>query len=121
VRSALAVGLPVDQAVTGALNIYSTAPDAFGADAVAVARTFAGYAAVTVANAHVHGTQTALVEQLQAAMTSRAVIEQAKGIIMRDRRCGADEAFRVLSAASRDSNRKVRDVAAALVARAAAH
>jgi GAF domain-containing protein len=121
VRSALAVGLPIDRLVTGALNVYSTAPDAFDPDAVAVARTFAGYAAVTVANAHSHGAQAALVEQLQAAMTSRAVIEQAKGIIMRDRRCTADEAFRVLSAASRNSNRKLRDVAAALVARAAAH
>jgi len=49
-------------------------------------------------------------------MESRAVIEQAKGIIMGDRRCGADEAFAILTKISQDSNRKLRDVAAALVA-----
>jgi AmiR/NasT family two-component response regulator len=51
-------------------------------------------------------------------MESRAVIEQAKGIIMGERRCSADEAFRLLSKLSQDSNRKLRDVAAALVSRA---
>jgi AmiR/NasT family two-component response regulator len=53
-------------------------------------------------------------------MQSRAVIEQAKGIIMVERRCPADEAFAMLTKISQNSNRKVRDVAAALVARAAA-
>jgi AmiR/NasT family two-component response regulator len=55
---------------------------------------------------------------MRAAMLSRAVIEQAKGIIMGDRRCTAEEAFRVLTEVSQHGNRKVRDVAAALVARA---
>ena len=55
---------------------------------------------------------------MQAAMHSRAVIEQAKGMIMAQRRCTADEAFAVLSKTSQDTNRKLRDVAAALVARA---
>jgi AmiR/NasT family two-component response regulator len=52
-------------------------------------------------------------------MANRAVIEQAKGIIMAQRRCTADEAFTILAKVSQDSNRKVRDVAAALVERAA--
>jgi GAF domain-containing protein len=117
VLSALAVGLPVDDNVSGAINIYATAPDAFDPDAVALAQTFAGYAAVTVANAHGYDLQTALVRQMQAAMSSRAVIEQAKGIIMRDHRCGPDEAFRILTAVSQETNRRVRDVATALVAR----
>jgi AmiR/NasT family two-component response regulator len=55
---------------------------------------------------------------MYAAMESRAVIEQAKGIIMGERRCTADDAFALLTKVSQDSNRKVRDVAAALVARA---
>ena len=58
------------------------------------------------------------VSQLQEAMSSRAVIEQAKGIIMAERRCDPDEAFSVLVRASQDSNRKVRDVAADLDPRA---
>jgi AmiR/NasT family two-component response regulator len=52
-------------------------------------------------------------------MDSRAVIEQAKGIIMAARRCTADEAFTILSKLSQDSNRKLRHVAASLVHQAA--
>jgi AmiR/NasT family two-component response regulator len=56
---------------------------------------------------------------MQAAMESRAVIEQAKGIVMRERRCTADEAFANLVKISQDTNRKLRDVATALVNRTA--
>ena len=59
-----------------------------------------------------------MAQHMQAAMHSRAVIEQAKGMIMAQRRCTADEAFAVLSKTSQEINRKLRDVAAALVARA---
>lgn len=51
-------------------------------------------------------------------MQSRAVIEQAKGIIMGQRRCSADEAFAILARVSQDSNRKLREVAESLVDRA---
>lgn len=48
-------------------------------------------------------------------MRSRAVIEQAKGILMSQRRCDAAEAFNLLAAASQRSNRKLRDIARSLV------
>jgi GAF domain-containing protein len=118
VRSSLSIGLPVQDTVTGALNIYAVKPDAFDDDAILLGQTFAGYAAVALANAHLYDTTATLAQHMQAAMESRAVIEQAKGIIMGDRRCTADEAFQILTTISQDSNRKVRDVAAALVARA---
>jgi AmiR/NasT family two-component response regulator len=51
-------------------------------------------------------------------MASRAVIEQAKGIVMRDRRCSSEDAFKILTKLSQDTDRKVRDVAQALVDRA---
>ncbi len=115
-RSSLSVGLPVQERVTGALNIYSVDPAAFDEEAITLAQTFAGYAAVALANAHLYDTTATLAQQMQAAMDSRAVIEQAKGILMARRRCSADEAFALLSKASQDTNRKLRDVAAALVA-----
>jgi GAF domain-containing protein len=118
VHSSLSIGLPVHESVTGALNIYATKPDAFDDDAIVLAQTFAGYAAVALANAHLYDTQTTLAQHLQAAMDNRAVIEQAKGIIMGDRRCGPDEAFQILAKLSQDTNRKLRDVAIALVANA---
>jgi hypothetical protein len=95
-----------------------TTTDTFDEDATVVAQTFAGYAAVALANAHLYNTTVTLARQMQAAMEGRAVIEQAKGIIMGARYCGADEAFRVLVTISQNTNSKLRDVAAALVARA---
>jgi AmiR/NasT family two-component response regulator len=69
-------------------------------------------------NAHLYETQATLTHHMQAAIQGRAMIEQAKGIIMGQRRCTADEAFEILSRTSQDTNREVREVAAALVARA---
>lgn len=114
-RSCLSVGLPVHEQVTGALNVYATTVNAFDDDAVTTAQTFAGYAAVGLANAHLYETQATLAGHMQKAMENRAVIEQAKGIIMGERRCTPDEAFAILVGLSRDTNRKLRDVATALV------
>ncbi len=116
--SSLSIGLPIHEQVTGALNVYATKPEAFDSDAVILGQTFAGYAAVALANAHLYDTQATLAQQMQAAMQSRAVIEQAKGIIMGSRRCTADDAFALLTKLSQDTNRKLRDVAAAVVASA---
>ncbi len=56
--------------------------------------------------------------QMREAMASRAVIEQAKGIVMAQLRCTPDEAFLRLSKMSRNTNQKLRDIAATLVERA---
>jgi GAF domain-containing protein len=116
VRSSLSLGLPVQETITGALNIYATTTHAFDEDAILVGKTFAGYAAVALANAQLYDTTADLAEHMRKAMEHRAVIEQAKGIIMHERHCTADEAFTILSRISQDANRKVRDVAAAIVA-----
>jgi AmiR/NasT family two-component response regulator len=55
------------------------------------------------------------VEHLKAALTTRPVIDQAKGILMAERGCTAEEAFELLSGASQRDNRKVRDIARAIV------
>ena len=54
-------------------------------------------------------------EQLQEALVSRAVIEQAKGILMAGTRCDAESAFEQLKRRSQRSNQKLRDVAAGIV------
>ncbi|GID94279.1 transcriptional regulator [Amorphoplanes digitatis] len=121
IHSSLSIGLPVHDNVTGALNLYARKPDVFDCAAVVLATTFSGSVAVALANAHVYDTAATLARQLQDAMVHRAIIEQAKGIVMADRRCGPDEAFRILSRLSQDTNRKLRDVAAALVAQTIQH
>lgn len=119
VRSSLSVGIPIQEAVSGAINIYGLQGSAFDDEAVALAQTFAGYAAVAMANAHLYSTTAALAEQMAEAMSSRAVIEQAKGIIMAQRGVTAQEAFEILSRASQAANRKLRDIAESLVEGAA--
>ena len=113
--SSLSIPIPLQRGVAAALNIYSLRARAFDEGGRSLADTFAGYAAVAIANMHVYEAQGRVAEQLQTAMQSRAVIEQAKGIIMGRQRCTADEAFAELVALSQHSNRKLRDVAQGLV------
>ncbi|HET6909569.1 MAG TPA: ANTAR domain-containing protein [Mycobacteriales bacterium] len=53
---------------------------------------------------------------LRTAMQTRGVIEQAKGMLMHEQRCKAEEAFSVLVRLSQTSHRKLVDVAESLVA-----
>lgn len=115
--SSLSIGLPIQEATVGALNIYGAAAEVFN-DQVELAQTLAGYAAIALANVHLYESTATLAQQMQEAMQSRAVIEQAKGIIMGQRRCSAEEAFAILAQVSQDSNRKLREVAESLVDRA---
>ena len=115
VHSSLSVCLPIQQAVTGCLNIYATAVHAFDGEGVEIAQTFASYAAVALANAHLYATTAALAEQMQQAMSSRAVIEQAKGILVAQTRCTPEQAFDLLIRQSQHTNRKLRDIAQTIV------
>ncbi|WP_433649338.1 GAF and ANTAR domain-containing protein [Micromonospora zamorensis] len=117
--SSVSIGLPIQEAVVGALNVYAHTPEAFDDDSVTVLETFAAYAAVALSNAQLYDSTANLARQMREAMANRAVIEQAKGIVMAERRCAPAEAFAILAKVSQDSNRKVRDVAQALVDRAA--
>ncbi|MFG1661307.1 ANTAR domain-containing protein [Micromonospora chersina] len=118
VGSSLSIGLPIQEAVVGALNVYGGGAHAFDRAAASAAEGFAAYAAVALANAHLYDSAATLSEQMRAAIQSRAVLEQAKGMIMAERRCSSDEAFGLLSKLSQDTNRKARDVAELLVANA---
>jgi GAF domain-containing protein len=118
VHSCLSIGLPLHESVSGAVNVYAGKPHAFDDDAVILAETFGGYAAVAMANVHLYDSTATLADHTQAAMDRRAVIEQAKGIIMAERRCTADDAFAILAKVSEYSGRELGDVAAGLVASA---
>jgi GAF domain-containing protein len=115
VHSSLSVALPLQEAVLGALNIYATQPAIFDQDAIETARTFAGYAAVAIANARLYQSTAKLAEDMRRAMETRAVIEQAKGIIVAQRHCTPEQAFGLLTRLSQTTHRKLRDCAADLV------
>lgn len=116
VRSTLSMPLLADGRSVGALNLYATDVEAFTPPRERSAAVFAASAAGTIATALRLTHQVELTEQLRAALSSRAVIDQAIGILIRDRRCGPDEAFDVLRAASQRRNVKLRVVAEEMVA-----
>lgn len=105
--------------VIGALNIFADNTDGFTERDIEVARSIASPAAVTLANGRAYRQAKRLATQLEEAMSSRVVIEQAKGILVVTRRCDPDQAFEMLRAISQRSNRKLRDVAGDLVSQAA--
>ena len=115
VRSSMSLPVPLQREVSAALNVYSTDQQAFSDDDVEVATTFAAYAGVALANMHLYQAQSRLAEDLQNAMKSRAVIEQAKGILMGAKRCTAERAFDLLVGSSQRTNRKLRQVAQEIV------
>ncbi|MCF6745364.1 GAF and ANTAR domain-containing protein [Blastococcus sp. KM273128] len=117
VRSSLSVPLPYQGSWIGALNIYSTRPEAFATpEALAAGLETAEAIAVAVANADAHARLLDDARNMRTAMESRAVIEQAKGVLMAERHVDAEQAFEILRQASQRYNRKLRDIATGIVA-----
>lgn len=114
-RSVVSLPMTAEGRRIGALNLYSRTPDAFDAEAASVAEVIAAHAGLASQVAASFFAHRDLGEQLRDAMRSREVIEQAKGALMATRQLGADEAFALLVDLSQRSNRKLRDVAQALV------
>ncbi|SDO71701.1 GAF and ANTAR domain-containing protein [Geodermatophilus sp. DSM 45219] len=113
--SSLSVPLVIDDGTTGALNIYAREARAFDDESRSTATGFAPYAAVAIGNMQEYEGAQKMVGNLQAALDSRAVIDQAKGILMERHKITADQAFQLLAHASMTTNTKVRDVADHLV------
>jgi hypothetical protein len=88
----------------GALNLYSWEPAAFDERSIELGEVFAAHCTTTLAAAISR-------EGAEAALASRDVIGQAKGILMATERVTASEAFDLLKGTSQDLNVKLRDVA----------
>jgi GAF domain-containing protein len=115
--SSLSIPLAIDQdaQVSGALNIYARRPDAFDEASRSVATRFAPYAAVAAGNLYAYQSARDMADNLQTALESRAVIDQAKGILMERYKLTPDQAFQLLARVSMTTNRKLRDIADHLV------
>jgi GAF domain-containing protein len=118
VGSSMSAALPTQQEVGGALNVYARAPHAISEQGRDLARSFADHAALALGHAHEYSDIARQAQTLREAMRSRAVIEQAKGILMAARECGPDDAFDVLVKLSQSRHVKLRDVAAQIVSHA---
>ena len=111
----LSVPLPVSEQIAGALNIYVREANAFDDVSRSAATKFAPYAAVAIANMHAYDNARNMADNLELPLENRAVIDQAKGILMERYKLTADQAFQLLAQASMKTNRKLRVVAENLV------
>ncbi|MDZ4266974.1 MAG: GAF and ANTAR domain-containing protein [Mycobacterium sp.] len=115
VHSALSLPLIVGEHVIGAINTYARHRDAFGEHAVDLGSQFAASAAVSVHNAQMLAGARERTEHLQRALGSRAVIDQAIGIIRSRSGATAEEAIERLKRMSQADNVKLVLVAERLV------
>src|SRR5579859_540162 len=115
IRSCLAVPLIADGKPVVAVTLYTRGVAAFGAEQVRRAERLAENASGALSMMLRLASYSELTEQLRSSLTSRAVIYQALGVIMAQRRCTQAAAFEILRAASQNSNVKLRDIASAIV------
>ena len=118
VQSTLSLPLMAGDEAAGALNLYSRTAGGFTVEDERAGTLLASAAAIVLVNASAYWQAAQLSEQLTQAMQSRAVIEQAKGILMaRSPHLTADEAFGLLRKASQRENVKLREIAQRIVDR----
>ena len=115
VMSVAAIPILGGEAVAGSLNLYSQDHHGFGAHEIRLARSLAAQAAA-IAGAAASLVQRHLSADLAVAISARAVVEQAKGIIIATTRCSAEQAYDVLVRQADHEFRTVQDVAKELVA-----
>jgi putative methionine-R-sulfoxide reductase with GAF domain len=121
VRSSLSLPLRAAGRVLGALNIYATRPRAFGPAEQIAAERFADETSRALALAVRMAERMEMSAHLQNALASRAVIDQALGIVMSQNRCTADEAFDVLRTISQNRNVKLHHIAGQIIATVSGH
>ena len=110
-RSADAIPMRLRGQIIGALNLFRTEIGSLNDDDVLIAQALADIATIAILqNRHTTATQD-LNTQLENALSSRIVIEQAKGMIAERRGMAADEAFGLLRAYPRSNNLRLADVA----------
>lgn len=102
--------------VLGALNLYSTSAVPFTSEERQAATAFVEHAAGALMVAIRLAALAELTGHLETALVSRGIIDQAKGILMAQQHCSAEDAFDILRRASQARNVKIRDIAATIVA-----
>ena len=118
VRAVLASPIPYNQDAVGVVAVLSQERHPWSAEAELALLAFTDLAALLIASMMIGEQQTALAVQLQGALNSRAVIEQAKGVLIGQRGLSAHAAYEQIRAQARAERRKIAVVAGELVARA---
>jgi transcriptional regulator with GAF, ATPase, and Fis domain len=101
--------------VIGTLNLFGARPGAVDDATIRLGQAMADVATIGLLQARAIRHREALAEQLQTALNSRVIIEQAKGVIAERRQLDMDQSFTLLRSAARTNNRRLSDLARAVV------
>lgn len=101
--------------VIGALNLFDVNPGALGADTLRIGQALADVATIGLLQQRAIRHRDALTEQLQSALNSRILIEQAKGVLAERLQLDMADAFTLLRSSARSHNRRLSDLAQAIV------
>jgi len=114
-RSVHAIPLRLRVEVIGAMGVFGADVGRLEVADVQMTQALAHIATVGLLQEQISGRSEILAEQLQAVLNSRAAIEQAKGAIAEFRKVSVDDAFLLLQADARRSQRRLSDVAKAVL------
>lgn len=101
--------------IIGTLNLFRTGVDPLSAQDLTLAQALADITTISILQERALARSEVVVEQLQGALNSRVIIEQAKGVLSIHGRMSTDEAFEVLRCYARANNRRLAEVARAVV------
>ena len=110
-----ALPMRLRQQTIGALNLFRAAPGTFDQEDMRLGQALADVATISLLNERSMRRSETLNEQLQAALNSRVIIEQAKGKLAERLQLDMDQAFNVLRRYARTSNIRLSDLARAFV------
>ncbi|MCX4613421.1 ANTAR domain-containing protein [Streptomyces mirabilis] len=99
----------------GALNLFRATPGPFDLAATPLARALADVATISLLQQRASWRSTVLNEELQTALNSRVLIEQAKGKLSERQSIDMEQAFTALRGHARSHNRRLSDVARAFI------
>jgi transcriptional regulator with GAF, ATPase, and Fis domain len=111
-----ALPMRLREQVIGALNLFRAGPGAFEPADVRVGQALADVATISLLQERSMRHSDTLNEQLQTALNSRVIIEQAKGKLAERLGLDMDQAFNLLRESARTSNRRLSDLAQAFIA-----
>lgn len=113
--SVQALPMRVRGATVGALNLFRSQAGSISQRDLPLAQGMADMAAVALLHERTVRESQGVVQQLQGALSSRVVIEQAKGVLAERAQVDVDSAFVHLRDYARNNNRRLSDVAAEVV------
>lgn len=114
-RSVQAIPMRVRGDTIGALNLFRAGTGRFADDDLPLAHGMADIAAVALLQERLVRESRDVVTQLQGALTSRVVLEQAKGVLAERAQIGVDAAFARMRDYARAHNRRLGEVAVELI------